>query len=232
MGVAMTILFALMLLPAAQDPEASKGPFRAQVTIERFVKREDSVTVQTGTLAVRPGDALLFESRTARLLIRDGRAIERRAGERTARRWDLSKPEHFQPLDLWRLDGAALRVLFQVHTDRPSEIRELPPSVVAADGTPVPPVAVKPGASLASAEGVDRAEGCARIRLVPRDSRLREKVSSIRLSVDRASGQILSAVVDSPAQVVTLTLSEVREVASLEDAVFDWDLSSLKVEDR
>lgn len=228
----MRILFALALLPAAQDPEPAKRPFRAQVTIERFVKREDAVTVQSGTLAVRPGDALLFESPAARLLVRDGRATERRGGERTARRWDLSRPEHFQPLDLWRLDGAALRALFEVFTDRPSETRELPPSVVTADGSPVPPVTVKPGASLASAEGIDRAEGCARVRLVPRDSRLREKVTSIRLSVDRRSGLTLSAVVDSPAQVVTLTLSEYREVASLEDAVFDWDLSSLIVEDR
>jgi hypothetical protein len=67
---------------------------------------------------------------------------------------------------------------------------------------------------------------------VPRDVRLREKVSSIRLSVDRASGLILRAVVDAPAHVLTLTLSDYREVASLEDAVFDWDLSNLKVEDR
>src|SRR5262249_25510937 len=143
--------------------------------------------------------------------VRDGRATERRAGERTARRWDLSKPEHFQPLDLWRLDGAALRARFEVFTDRPSETRELPPSVVTSDGTAVPPVGVKPGASLASAEGIDRAEGCARVRLLPRDSALREKVTSIRLSVDRASGLILSAVVDSQTQVVTLTLSEYRE---------------------
>jgi hypothetical protein len=228
----MMPLVAVVLLSAAQDrPEPAK-PFRAQVTIERFVKREDGVSVQSGTLAVRPGEALLFESGTARLLVRDGRATERRAGERTARRWDLSKPEHFQPLDLWRRDGTALRALFQVFTDRPSETRELPSSVVAADGTPVPPVPVKPGASLASTEGVDRSEGCARVILVPRDVRLREKVSSIRLSVDRASGLILRAVVDAPAHVLTLTLSDYREVASLEDAVFDWDLSNLKVEDR
>ena len=228
----MKILSVLALLQAASDPQETKRPFRAQVTLERFVKREDGVTVQSGTLAVRPGEALLFESRTARLLVRDGRATERRAGERTARRWDLSKPEHFQPLDLWRLDGAALRSLFQVTTDRPSETRGLPPSVVTVEGTPVAPVPVKPGASLAAVEGIDRAEGCARVRLVPRDSRLREKVSSIRLSVDRASGLILSAVVDSPTQVLTLTLSDYREVASLEDAVFDWDLTSVKVEDR
>ena len=229
----MMNLFALAFLSAGQDPsESARPPFRAQVSIERFVKREDGVTVQSGTLAVRPGEALLLESRSARLLIRDGRATERRTGERTARRWDLSKPENFQPLDLWRLDGAALRGMFQVITDRPAEARELPASVVAADGTSVPPVPVKPGGSLAATEGLDRAEGCARVLLVPKDSRLRERVSGIRLSVDRASGLILRAVVDSPAQVVTLTLSDYREVASLEDAVFEWDLSSLKVEDR
>jgi hypothetical protein len=166
------------------------------------------------------------------MLVRDGRATERRAGERTARRWDLSKPENFQPLDLWRLDGAALRGLFEVLTDRPAETRNLPASVVAADGSRVAPVTVKPGASLASAEGLDRAEGCARVLLVPKEPRLREKILSIRLSVDRASGLLLRAVVDAPAHVVTLTLSEYREVASLEDALFDWDLSTLKVEDR
>jgi len=228
----MTIL-AIALAAAVQEPQdPAKRPFRAQVTIERFVKREDGVTVQTGTLAVRPGDALLFESRSARMLVKDGRATERRAGERTVRRWDLSKPENFQPLDVWRLDAAAVRSMFQVITDRPAETRELPASVVSSDGTPVPPVNVKPGASLAAADGVDRAEGCARVILVPRDARLRERVSSIRLSVDRASGLILRAVVDGPAHVVTLTLSEYQEVASLEDAVFDWDLSNLKVEDR
>lgn len=229
----MTSLLALTLLAAAQDPSLpAKRPFRAELTVERFVKREDGVTVQSGTLAVRPGEALAFESRAARLLVRDGRATERRTGERTVRRWDLAKPENFQPVDLWRLDGAAVRALFQVHTDRPAETRTLPESVVAADGTPVPPVPVKPGASLASADGLDRSEGCARVILVPKDPRLREKISSIRLSVDRASGLLLRAVVDSPAQVVTLTLSEYREVASLEDAVFEWDLSNFKVEDR
>jgi hypothetical protein len=225
----MTLLAAALWL---QDAEPAKSPFRAQLTIERFVKREDGVTLQSGTLAVRPGDALLFESRASRMLVRDGRATERRPGERTARRWDLSKPENFQPLDLWRLDGAALRGLFEVLTDRPAETRELPASVVAADGSRVAPVTVKPGASLAAAEGLDRAEGCARLLLVPKDSRLREKISSIRLSVDRASGLLLRAVIDAPAHVVTLTLSEYREVASLEDALFDWDLSTLKVEDR
>jgi len=225
----------MILLAAAlwlQDAEPAKSPFRAQLTIERFVKREDGVTLQSGTLAVRPGDALLFESRASRMLVRDGRATERRTGERTARRWDLSKPENFQPLDLWRLDGAALRGLFEVLTDRPAEARELPASVVAADGSRAAPVTVKPGASLASAEGLDRAEGCARVLLVPKDPRLREKISSIRLSVERTSGLLLRAVVDAPDHVVTLTLSEYREVASLEDALFHWDLSTLKVEDR
>lgn len=226
----MMTLLAIAL--GLQNAEPAKSPFKAQMTIERFLKREDGVTVQTGTLAVRPGDALLFESRAARMLVRDGRATERRTGEKMARRWDLAKPENFQPLDLWRLDGAALRGLFEILTDRPAETRELPASVVAADGTRVAPVTVKPGASLASAEGLDRAEGCARVLLVPKDSRLREKISSIRLSVDRASGVLLRAVVDAPAHIVTLTLSEYREAASLEDSVFDWDLSNLKVEDR
>jgi hypothetical protein len=50
--------------------------------------------------------------------------------------------------------------------------------------------------------------------------------------VDRASGRILSAVVDGPSQVLTLTLGDYQEVASMEDAVFEMDLSNLKVEDR
>src|SRR4029079_3524395 len=99
--VPMMTLLAIAL--CVQEGEPARSPFRAQMTIERFVKREDGATVQTGTLAVRPGDALLFDSRAARVLVRDGRATERRTGEKTARRWDLSKPENFQPLDLWRL---------------------------------------------------------------------------------------------------------------------------------
>lgn len=225
----MTQLFCLALLLAQEPP---KSPFRAELTIERFVKREDGVTLQSGALAVRPGEALLYESRAGRLLVRDGKATERRAGERGARRWDLSKPENFQPIDLWRLDAAAVRALFEVRSDRPAEARALPDSVVGADGRALPPVTVKPGASLAAAEGVDRAEGCARVILVPLDPKLRARIASIRLSVDRASGLLHRAVVDSPAEILTLTLGEVREVASLEDAVFDWDISTLKVEDR
>jgi hypothetical protein len=233
MGESMMILCVLAAGLGGQDPaEPAKSPFSARLMIERFVKREDGVTVQSGTLLVRPGEALLFDARPSRMLIRDGRAVERRAGERTARRWNLSKPENFQPLDLWRLDPGALRERFEVITDRPAEARELPGSVVTAEGKPVPPVTLKPGPSLVVADGADRAEGCARVFLVPRDPKLRERIASIRLSVDRASGLILRAVVDSPAQVLTLTLSDYREVASLEDATFVLDLSSLKVEDR
>jgi hypothetical protein len=213
----------LLMLVLAQD-----APYRGQMTIERFVKREDGVTVQTGTLSVRPGHALAFESKPLRIWIRDGKAVERRSGERTARRWDLAKPANFQPLDLWRMKEADVRALFRVITDRPAET--LPAAVVRSDGTPIPPV--KAGAGVVVADGVDRAEGCARVILVPLDPALRERIASIRLSVDRASGLILRAVVDSPAQVVTLTLSEYREVASLEDAVFEPDLSRLNVEEK
>jgi hypothetical protein len=229
----MMTLCVLAAWLGGQDPAESAGkPFRAELTIECFVKREDGVTLQSGTLSVRPGLALLFDARASRMAIRDGRAVERRAGERTARRWDLSKPENFQPLDLWRLEAGAIRERFDVITDRPAESRELPGSVVTAEGRPVAPAALKPGAALVVAEGVDRAEGCARVFLVPRDPKLRGRIASIRLSVDRATGLILRAVVDSPAQVLTLTLSDYREVASLEDAIFELDLSNLKVEDR
>jgi hypothetical protein len=91
---------------------------------------------------------------------------------------------------------------------------------------------VKPGGSLVVADGIDRAEGCARVRLVPKDAALRARITSIRLSVDRKTGFVQRAVVDSPAQVLTLTLGDYHEVASLEDAVFDLDLSNLKVEER
>ena len=215
----------LMLALALND-----APYRAQMTIERFVKREDGVTVQTGTLAVRPGEALAFDSRPLRIWIRGGKAVERRTGERTARRWDLLKPENFQPIDLWRMGPVEVRAMFRVLTDRPAETRELPGAVVRADGSPVPPV--KPGAGSVFVDGVDRAEGCARVILVPLDPKLRERIASIRLSVDRASGLLYRAVVDSPMQVLTLTLSDCREVASLEDAIFEPDLSSLKTEDR
>ena len=226
----MMNLLLLALALGAQEPPRS--PFRAELTIERFVKREVGVLLQAGTLSVRPGEALSFDAPRARLLIRGGTAVERRTGERAARRWDLSKPENFQPLDLWRLDAAAVRRQFRVLTDRPSETRALPSSVGAADGTLVAPAAVKPGASLAVADGVDRSEGCARVLLVPIDPKLRERIPSIRLSVDRASGLIRRAVVDSAAQILTLTLGDYREVASLDDAVFELDLSNLKVEER
>ena len=217
-------MMILLMLLALEE-----SPYRAQMTIERFVKREDGVTVQSGTLSVRPGDALAFESRPLRIWIRGGKAVERRTGERVARRWDLSKPENFQPLDLWRMKSGDLPALFRVLTDRPAETRELPGAVVRADGSPVPPV--KGGADV-FVDGTDRAEGCARVILVPLDPKLRERISSIRLSVDRASGRLYRAVVDSPAQVLTLTLSDYREVASLEDAVFEPDLSLLKTEER
>ena len=223
----------IWLALALQEPaEPARSPFRAELTIERFAKREDGVSLQTGRLSVRPGESLSFDGPQGRIVIRDGVATERRAGDRTARRWDLSKPENFQPVDLWRLDADAVRRRFRVLTDRPAETREMPASVVAADGSAVRPAPVKPGASLAVADGVDRAEGCARIVLVPIDPKLRARIASIRLSVDRASGQLRRAVVDSPTQMLTLTLSDYREVASLEDALFEWDLSNLKVEDR
>lgn len=224
----MTLLLATALLQA----EPAKPPFVARLTVERFQKREDGVSVQTGTLSVRPGEALAFDARSLRLVIRDGVALERRVGERRALRWTLAKPENFQPVDLWRLDPAALRGLFDVYTDRPLETREPPATVVGIDGQPLPPVPVKPGGALVVADGVDRAEGCARVRLVPKDPSLRARITSIRLSVERATGLTLSAVVDSPAQVLTLTLGDYREVASLEDAAFEMDLSNLKVEER
>lgn len=230
----MTNFCILALAFGLQDlPDPPRSPFRAQASIERFVKREDRLTLQTGTLSVRPGEALAFDARPGRLLIRDGKAVEQRPGERSVRRWDLSKPENFQPLDLWRLGPEALRALFQVISDRPAEARELPAAVLSADGKPIPPVELKNGApSRAAVDGVDRAEGCVRLFLVPRDEGLRRKIASIRLSVDRGAGLILRAVVDGPGQILTLTLSDYREVASLEDAIFEWDLSHVKVEER
>ncbi len=229
----MITFFSFALALVAQDPaEPARQPFRAQLTIERFVKREDAASLQTSTLSVRPGEALALESARSKLVIRDGTATERRSGERTARRWDLSKPENFQPVDLWRLDATALRRLFRVISDRPSESRELPESVVSREGKPIPPATLKSAASLVVADGVDRAEGCARVVLLPTDARLRERITSIRLSVDRASGLLLRAVVDAPAQILTLTLGDYHEVASLEDATFDLDLSNFKVEEQ
>src|SRR5207237_2537772 len=119
MGQPMMNLLVLAAALGGQEPaESSRPPFRAELTIERFVKREDGVSIQSGTLSVRPGEALLFDARPSQLLIRGGAALERRAGERAARRWDLSKPENFQPVDLWRMDADAVRALFEVFTDR------------------------------------------------------------------------------------------------------------------
>jgi len=223
----MKMLLALLL--ALQDAP----PYRATMTIERHSKREDRVGVETGDLLVKPGEALLFQSRLQKVAIKDGRAFERKGSERKVVAWDLSKPENFQPLDLWRLDSRAILERFREIVDRSAEPRELPPAVLDGEGKPRPPVAVSPSpGSLARADGVDRAEGCMRVILVPRDARLRSRITSIRLSVDRATNRILRAVVDSPSQVLTLTLGDCPEAAPPEDAAFDWDFSTLKVEDR
>ncbi|HZF00025.1 MAG TPA: hypothetical protein VE981_23655 [Planctomycetota bacterium] len=223
-------MMTILMLLACQD---APTPFRATMTIERFARREDRVRVDTGDLAVRPGEALIYESRTLKLLLKERRGIERHGGERRVTAWDLSKPENFQPLDLWRLAPAAVRELFQEVEDRADSPRPLPPAVVSPEGRPLPAVGVRPAAeSLAWADGVDRGDGCRRVILVPRDARLRSRITSIRLSVDCATGRILRVVVDSPAQVLTLTLGDCQEAASLEDAVFVWDFSGLKVEER
>jgi hypothetical protein len=127
------------------------------------------------------------------------------------------------------LDSRAVREV----DDREFEARPLPAAAVTVEGKPVP--ALKPPlpeASLARVDGDDRAEGCRRVILVPREPALRARISSIRLSVDRATGHILSAAVDGPSQALTLTLGDCQEAASLEDAVFEMDLSNVKVEDR
>jgi len=222
----------LALSLAFQDP-APPPSFRAAMTVERYLRREDRVAVETGTLSVRPGSALLFESRTRRLLLRDGKAFERRAGERFTRVRDLSRSENFAPLDLWRLDARSIRERFLEIDDRDAGPRPLPAAVVTLEGKAIPPVKVLSSeSSLARADGDDRAEGCRRVLLVPRDPGLRARISSMRLSVDRASGRILSIVVDGPSEVLTLTLGDYQEVASMEDAAFEMDLSNLKVEDR
>jgi hypothetical protein len=219
-----------LLLLTLQDPAP---PFRATITVERHGKREDRVAVETGSLSVRPGVALLFESRSQRVLVRDGKCYERRSGERSVRMRDLTRPENFQPLDLWRMDASAIRERFREIDDRESAARALPAAVVGVDGKEIPPVkAMPPESSLARVDGEDLAEGCRRVILVPREPSLRARISSIRLSVERATGHILSAVVDGPLQVLTLTLGDYTEAASMEDAVFEMDLSNVTVEDR
>lgn len=225
------MMMLLGVLLAFQAPEAA--PYRATMTIERCSKRDDRVGVETGDLFVRPGRALVYQSRLQKIAIQDGRALERKGAERKVLSWDLSKPENFQPLDLWRLDSRAILEQFREIVDHEAEPRELPPAVLDGDGKPRPPVTVAPSpASLARADGIDRAEGCMRVLLVPRDARLRSRISSIRLSVDRATRRILRAVVDSPGQMLTLTPGECPEAAPPEDAVFVWDTSNLKVEER
>ena len=207
-------------------------PYVAPMTIERHVKREDRVSVDSGDLAVRPGEALLYQSRQRKVLIRGARAYERNAGERSVKAWDLAKPENFQPLDLWRLEPRAVREQFQ-ELDEPAAGRDLPSAVVTAEGRPVPAVVVRPAPeSLAWTDGVDRADGCRRVILIPREPKLRSRVTSIRLSIDRATGRLLRAVVDSPTQVLTLTIGDFTDAAPPDGAVFDWDFSNLKVEDR
>jgi hypothetical protein len=230
----MTILppIALVLL-VFQDPPAPAPPFRASMTIERYVRREDRVAVEVGTLTVRPGVALMFESRARRLLLRDGKSHERRSGERYVRIRDLAVPGNFQPLELWGRDARWIRERFREVGDPGSEARPLPASVVTGEGRAVPPVnAVPPEASLAHADGGDLAEGCRRVILVPRDPSLRARLPSIRLSVDRRSGRILSAVLDGATQILTLTLGDYTEDPAMGDGSFEMDLSNVKVEDR
>jgi len=221
------------LLLALQEPPAPAPPFRASITIERHARHEDRVGVEVGTVSVRPGVALMFESRSRRLLVRDGRSCEQRKGERSVRVRDLAGPGNFQPLELWSRDARWIRERFREVDDRESEARALPAAVVTLDGRALPPVnTVLPEASLAWADGEDRAEGCRRVILIPRDTSLRARLPSIRLSVDRATGRILSAVVDGASQVLTLTLGDYAEVPSMDDGAFEMDLSNVKVEDR
>jgi hypothetical protein len=226
------LLLPLLALEVQERPDP-RPPFRATLTIEHYLRREDRVSLESGELSVRPGEALLYQSPRHKVLLRDGRAYERKAGERSVKAWDLGRSENFQPLDLWRSDARTIREKFREIDDAAAAPRDLPPAVVTAEGKPLPPVTVNPPReSFAWTDGIDRAEGCARVLLVPREPGLRSRISSIRLSVDRATGRILRAVVDSPAQILTLTLGDVQEDPSMRDAVFEWDLSNVKVEDR
>jgi hypothetical protein len=217
------MIFSLILAFALQD--GPRKPFQAKVRVEQESRREEGAILLQGLLTVRPGEALLLELGSLRTVLRDGRAIEHRRGTKSARVWDLSKAENFQPIDVWRLGREELGRIFHISVEPD---RDLPPAVAGRE-----PVKMKLGASArVVADGEDRRESVRRWTLVPRDPKLRERIVSIVLLVDRLSGRLLCAIAERPTEVVTVTLVDFKELKSVEAAIFDLDLLNVTVEEQ
>jgi hypothetical protein len=217
------MICSLILALALQ--EAPRKPFQAKVCVEQESRREEGATLLQGLLTVRPGKALLLELGPLRTVLRDGRAIEHRRGTRSARGWDLSKVENFQLIDVWRLGREELDRIFHVSIDPD---RDLPPAVSGRE-----PVKMKLGVGArVVADGEDRRESVRRWTLVPRDPKLRARIVSIVLLVDRLSGRILCAIAKRPTEVVTVTLVDFKEIESVEESLFDLDLLNVTVEEQ
>lgn len=223
----MKLLLALLL-----QSQSDSKPFKAQLTLESGSFREDATEAGKARLWVRPGEALRYEDGVRRIVIRDGRVKSLKNGERIVRCWDAGRADRFLPVDLWRMSPAEAARRFEVLDDGVPEAPSLPEAVLDREGRPRPVLRLTrlPWARVAGG-GEDRAEGCGRVILVPREAALREHWSALRLSVERGSGRILRITARGPLGESVWTLDGCDEVESLEDGLFELEGPGLKTEE-
>ncbi len=194
---------ALILL-LVQDPGdlLSPRPIRARVVLEESSKGEDLTRFSSGSLAARPGHAVLAEFRAPE--------------SRVVRRADSVG---FHPLDVWRWSWPELLERFEFETE-PESL--LPEAVTDREGRPVAPVRVRLGAAARTAAGaVDRGDAAVCLRLLPRDPGLRERVGAVTVWAGRGSRLVERVRVEESGRAAVYTLNEIREVESIEDSVFE-----------
>jgi hypothetical protein len=201
------------VLLSAQD-----GPFRARVTGESASFREDRSDLVKGTLWVLPGEALRYEDARERLVIRGGRGSSRRTGERTSQSWDAGGAERFLAVDLWRMGPDELARRFEI-VEGPAEA----PEPEATSTSTLPRLRAGGGRWFRAAveEGAPVVEGCRRALLVPRDPALRERIASVRLSIELPAGRILRVQLRGPAGEESWTLDGIERLERVEDRLFD-----------
>lgn len=221
-----------LLLTFLLQAQADSKPFKARLTLESGAFREDASESGKARLWVRPGEALRYEDASQRLVIRDGRVKSLKTGERIVRCWDAGRVDRFLPVDLWRMSPAEAARRFEVLDDASPEAPPLPEAVLDREGRPRAALRISrlPWARVAGG-GEDRAEGCGRVILIPREPGLRERWSALRLSVDRGTGRILRIVARGPIGESVWTLDGCDEMESLEDGLFELEGPGLKTEE-
>lgn len=217
----------------ARIRRAQPPAFRAELRVERIGKRVESVSTVSGRMTVRTGEVLAAQlggSRKLRIWLVQERSITIQGRSRTARVTDLSRPDRFHPLDLWRRALEGIRDRFRVTAG----LREvpLPPAVSGAGGRPVEPARLRrrTNRSLAVAGA---AGGAPRVlTLVPRDPALARRIHRIQVEVDRESFRIQRILVDGPYAQETYAVACEETLSHVDEGVFRVDLSNLKLEER